>query len=497
MHIKLTRIETLISSVLIFTIIFAIAQIGLLTNNFNKQAHYHQANILYASEMLTYKLNKKADKVSRQQVYEQQLRAEIERRQSINTIDTQNALNTKNLYDKLIVADLVDMQLYTYVRGVLTDSMPILSKGKIGSRWETPAGLYSITTKTENHWSSIAEVTLPYSLPFYGNFFIHGWPTNKDGSDVPAGYSGGCIRLSTPDSRRLFNFADVGTKVLVVNSPDIQSNSVINITGPDPRGISADSYLIANIHTGKIYTQKNIYKKRPIASITKLITSLVSNAVIRYSAKIPIIAGPPIRQSDYRQFYKGVRVRSIDTVYPILMESNNAVAHAVARYYGQYNFLAKMERQVKAIGMDNTSLADASGLSSQNISTARDLFKLARYLYNNSQFLLNVTRLKSQTIYAGGNKYNINNLNHFSDNTSFVGGKTGYTRAAGQTMLSIFNAEIDGEVVTIAIIILGSNKRKDDVSSLYNWFTKYARTQKSQNNIFTKDGITHISNSAL
>lgn len=263
-----------------------------------------------------------------------------------------------------------------------------------------------------------------------------------------------------------------------------------------PSGISARAYLIADMHTGKIYTQKNIDSQRPIASITKLITALTIDATIPHDAQVPIIASDPIGKSDYQQLHKGTEIAAIDTIFPLLMESNNAVAHALAKHYGTSDFITKMSQQVQRIGMEHTEIADASGISAHNTSTARDLFKLARHIYTNSQFLLSVTRLESQTIYGSGHTYNITNHNHFSSNPNFIGGKTGYTNAAKQTMLSIFKADIAGEKHAIAIIILGSDRRKKDISGLYKWFIKHASKSTGHNKIFAEGGVTHITGSS-
>ncbi len=271
----------------------------------------------------------------------------------------------------------------------------------------------------------------------------------------------------------------------------------ITIQGSMPIRISARAYLVADVHTGKIYAQKNIDTQRPIASITKLLTALTIDATIPHDDQVPIVAHTPIVRSDYKQIHKGAEIKAVDTVFPLLMESNNAVAHALAGHYGTNDFITKMAEQVRAIGMEHTEIADASGISPHNTSTARDLFKLARYVYTHSQFLLDVTRLNSQTIYSGEHTYNITNHNHFSSDPNFIGGKTGYTNAARQTMLSLFKANIDGEERTIAIIILGSDKRKKDVAGLYSWFTKHASKDKPRNEIFAEGDVTHISGAAL
>ncbi len=496
MHIKLTKFEMVISTILLFAILISLIQIYQSKRVYQKQILQDQASVIYATELLKYYSNERKyksenfDKIkTKQDLYSQP------NLNTLDIIDTQNISKINKLYDKLIVADLNEMEIKLFKSGILVSTYPLLSKGKSGSRWETPAGLYSIAIKKRNHFSSIGKVNMPYSMQFFGNFFIHGWPTYPDGTPVPDGYSGGCLRLGTKDAEEVFKFVELGTKLLIKNNKIDTSKTnkqTVLISKKPIKNISADAYLIADINSGTIYAQKNIDKKRSIASITKLITALTANANIRYSALIPITANTPISTKDYQQIKKGDKIKITDTTYPLLMESNNAVAHAIAGYYGTNNFLNKMRQQIKAIEMDNTQVYDASGISPENKSTARDLFKLAQYLYNNSQFLLSITALNSKTIRSDTTVYSIHNHNHFSNNSNFIGGKTGYTRAAKQTMLTIFKTNINNKEHTIAIIILGSDKRKEDVLSLYNWFTKHAILERINNKIIVKEDRTHI-----
>ncbi|PIP46640.1 MAG: hypothetical protein COX15_00070, partial [Candidatus Colwellbacteria bacterium CG23_combo_of_CG06-09_8_20_14_all_42_19] len=83
-----------------------------------------------------------------------------------------------------------------YEKGVFVNEFAILSKGKEGSWWETPAGLYKVQSKEKEHFSSFGRVYQPWSMAFQGNFFIHGWPYYPGGRAVESTYSGGCIRLA-------------------------------------------------------------------------------------------------------------------------------------------------------------------------------------------------------------------------------------------------------------------------------------------------------------
>ena len=75
-----------------------------------------------------------------------------------------------------IEVDLTQMELRYFEAGVLTDSMEILAKGKRGTFWETPAGLYKVEDTEERYYSNLGQMYQPWTILFQGNFFIHGWP---------------------------------------------------------------------------------------------------------------------------------------------------------------------------------------------------------------------------------------------------------------------------------------------------------------------------------
>ena len=114
-----------------------------------------------------------------------------------------------------LFANLTDLELQTYQKGALARSSKILAKGKNGSLFETPSGYYTIRGKESNHFSTIGKVWMPWSMHFFGNYFIHGWPYYPDGAPVAEAFSGGCIRLSDTDAKEIFTAAKVGMPVLV------------------------------------------------------------------------------------------------------------------------------------------------------------------------------------------------------------------------------------------------------------------------------------------
>lgn len=370
---------------------------------------------------------------------------------------------------KFIAADLVAMKLYLYQDGTIVKDYPIQTKGKPGTPWETPSGLYSIKTKEENHFSSIGKVYMPYSMQFYGNYFIHGWTYYPDGTPTAASFSGGCIKLRTDDAQAVFEFSELGTPVFVYdNKQDTPLPKLLLGKVPKPP-IEAASYLIADIDTGDIYAERDSKIQRPIASITKLMTALVANETISLDKKVSVPEGvlynpPRATSTNSKTFLVN------DLFYPLLMQSSNGVAHSLADYYGTKAFVGWMNATARSLDMTASTFADASGISADNVSTTEDLFRLLAYLANKKSFVLKITESESKTITADdGSVYKVANVNTPSFEPPFLGGKAGQTTAAQETFASIATVSTSDGPRRIAIIVLGSPDQIADTRALAQW----------------------------
>ncbi|HUO56063.1 MAG TPA: L,D-transpeptidase family protein [Candidatus Paceibacterota bacterium] len=374
---------------------------------------------------------------------------------------------------KFIAADLVHMVLYLYQDGTTTAEYPILTKGKPGTPWETPSGYYSILSKQKDFVNGWEQVKMPYSMQFYGNYFIHGWPTYEDGTPVDSSYSGGCIRLSTEDAAKVFAFADIGTGVFVYDTGAATSAPPLIVT-TSPLPVSADAYLVADLDTGDVYAEHNAEEQLPIASVTKLMTALVANEVIMFDRSVTVPRGE-LHDIDVATDTTPETFKVGDLLYPLLMESNNSIADTLAAYWGKGAFVSWMNSQAKALDMASTTFVDPSGVSAQNVSTPDDLYRLAVYLANKKSFVWKITSTPEKAITADdGSSYTFNNFNEFSASSTFIGGKVGHTDAANDTMVSVFSVPIDGEVRRIAVIVLNSQNYTTDTQALVDWFTQSA-----------------------
>jgi hypothetical protein len=369
-----------------------------------------------------------------------------------------------------IESDLSNMVLRVYQNGREAASVKILSKGREGSWWETPAGLYQVQGKEKNHFSTFGQVNMPWSLPFQGNFFIHGWPEYPDGTPVAPGYSGGCIRLANEDAERVFNLVSKNTPVLV-REKDFESDGYAY--EPQVPQVEAMSYLAADLKSNYVFTHKDKEEVRPIASLTKLMTALIATEYINIESDITITSDMIVNTSKPR-LVAGQRVSVLDLLHLLLEESSNEAATAIAKSYygGERGFVSLMNSKAQAIGMKNAKFVDASGKGAGNVASTEDLFALAKYLYNNRQFVLGISRgVQTNNAYQKTIYSNIENYNLFTGQKDFIGGKTGLSTAAQGTSLMVFERKVNGTVRPIVLVLLGSSHSDAETKSLYSWFT--------------------------
>ncbi|MFA6458907.1 MAG: L,D-transpeptidase family protein [Candidatus Paceibacterota bacterium] len=372
-------------------------------------------------------------------------------------------------------ADLSAMKIRVYKSGNLYLEVPIITKGRPGSWWETPAGLYKISSKEKTHFSGMGHVWMPWSMNFQGNFYIHGRTYYPDGTLTSNAYTGGCIRLSTEDAERVFNAIDVGTPILVFE----QKFSPDNFTYVDSiPTLSAPFYLSADLQNNHVFVSHNSTNTVPIASITKLITALVTTEYINLDSVATVPKSAVVYTSKPR-LKPGQEYTIYQLLFPLLMESSNEAAETIARHYGRDNFIKRMNDKAVSIGMTHSHFADPSGASENNVGTAEDLFMLAKYIYNNRSFIFNITAGKlKDSAYGSSGFSDMSNFNDFTDNEYFLGGKNGKTTAAAESNLSVFEFPVGNTKRPVVTIVLRSQDGKTDSETLIDYTLNNFRQSK-------------------
>lgn len=361
-----------------------------------------------------------------------------------------------------VEVDLTKRQLRYFDDGVLFHSAAITAVGETGSWWETPSGLYKVEEKHEREFSNIGQVYLPWQLNFEGNFVIHGWPTYPDEAPVPAGMAVGGIRVSDESAEALYHAVDEGTPVLVHAAPKAVDTFVYELEVPD---INAQ-YLIADIENGTVLAASDMSERAPIASVTKLMTAVVASEELDLDGRVQV-TDPTFVTSLIPRLSERSSVSMYSLLQLLLVESSNEAAETIAGEMGRAEFMEAMNAKARQLGMLNTTFADPSGLSSENVSTLGDLYTLTKYIRENRQFIFDITaRNEIGSARTGGDFGGLMNFNSIDGLNNFVGGKIGETMAAGQTSVSLHEIEFKGETRTLAVILLGSEQRSADIKSL-------------------------------
>lgn len=364
--------------------------------------------------------------------------------------------------------NLDKMKINLFKGGILIKKVSILAKGDDFGWGGSAVGLYSILRGYKLSYSNIENVYMPYALHYYGKYYIHGEPYYPSGEILDSSVSGGCLRLKNEDAEEIFQLSDLNMPVLVI---DKEKDYIEYSDVSKKPNVSAKSFLVADLDSGFIFAQKDFSEPLPIASLTKLMTAVVVTENI--DLKRSVLINQNILDSGYgvtEGLDVGERFRIVELFYPLLIESSNDVAFALTRFLGEEKTIDLMNKKAKSILMENTRFVEPSGFNPDNISTAKDLFYLARYILNNRYPILEITKGNRVTSF-GSVAFDIEKLwnkNLFILDPTFIGGKTGFIKESGNTGLFIF--DFNGR--KIAFIFLGSSDLKLDTQKLYIWLQK-------------------------
>ncbi|OIO29279.1 hypothetical protein COX93_01590 [Candidatus Nomurabacteria bacterium CG_4_10_14_0_2_um_filter_30_12] len=233
--------------------------------------------------------------------------------------------------------------------------------------------------------------------------------------------------------------------------------------------ISANAYLIGDLDTGEIIISKNQDQQFPIASVSKLMTATVATDLTREDDITKVSKKALSTYGQNGNFKLGEKIKVTDLIYPLLLESSNDAAEIIAEHFDRNIFLKKMNQEALRLDLSKTTFSDPSGLSSKNQSTVLDMFKLAGYIDQKKPDLLQITTKKSYSTKS----HNWFSTNQFLLEDGYLGGKSGYTDPAKETVVSLFSIPL-GETGTrnIAITLLQSKDRYKDVENLLQYLNK-------------------------
>ncbi len=219
--------------------------------------------------------------------------------------------------------------------------------------------------------------------------------------------------------------------------------------------------FVQDLQSSTVLYDKNSDEVRPIASISKLMTALVvaeSGLPMNEMLRISDADVDRMRYSRSR-LPVGTELSRADMLHLALMSSENRAAHALGRYYpgGMPAFVRAMNDKARALGMRNTRFVEPTGLSSDNVSSPRDLVKLLQATSKQALIHRYTTDDKYEVAVGRGRQLVYNNTNRLVRNADWdiKVSKTGFINEAGECLVML--TRIDNR--DVAIVLLNSTGR--------------------------------------
>lgn len=199
--------------------------------------------------------------------------------------------------------------------------------------------------------------------------------------------------------------------------------------------LSATAAILMDADSGRILYEKQADRKMLIASTTKIMTALVAIENANLSETVTVSANAAGTEGSSMYLKAGEKLSLETLLYGLLLSSGNDAAVAVADHVSGSveDFVGLMNGKARTLGMADTSFANPNGLDHEaHYSTARDMAKLACAALEN-ETLMRIASTRSVSI-NGRTMTNHNKL--LTMQRGCIGLKTGYTRAAGRTLVS-------------------------------------------------------------
>lgn len=267
--------------------------------------------------------------------------------------------------------------------------------------------------------------------------------------------------------------------------------SILNLTSlgnsktKDPKtyDLNARAAVVIDAKTQRILFDKNAHEIMPMASTTKILTSLVALKYGNLDKKFEISSQASSIRGSRVGYKKNEQISLRELLYGLMFKSGNDAAIAIAEGIAgsTEEFCKLMNEYAKEIGIFDSHFESPHGLDSQNhYSTAYDLAILTSKIKEIDFFNeLSKTKQYSDTNFSRSYQ-NINKILYMVPQAT--GTKTGYTGQAGKCLVSSFNMGNDNEII---VVVLNCTPRWKSSEWLYN----YTKENFEFKRVFSKNDV--------
>jgi len=231
--------------------------------------------------------------------------------------------------------------------------------------------------------------------------------------------------------------------------------------------LSAQGIYVVYLPSFTPILEKNSHQKFLPASTAKIISALVTFDIYKPDQIIEV--KKTISDGQLMGLIPGEKITVENLIYGLLIHSGNDAAYVLAQNFGYQKFVDLMNQKAKELKMNNTHFTDPAGLNedSNQYTTPFDLALAARVILNHP-YLSKIVAIKEITVSDIDFKYfhHLVNVNKLLGEIPGVGGvKTGYTREAGQNLVSFYKK--NGH--QFIIVVLKSENRFLDTENIIDW----------------------------
>lgn len=243
---------------------------------------------------------------------------------------------------------------------------------------------------------------------------------------------------------------------------------------PDIRAAAA---IIFNPANGQVLWEENAQDKRSIASITKVMTTVVFLEDNPDLTQEITVERSDTYAASTTYLKANERVTLGDVLHLVLIASDNAAARVLARmsHGGTAAFIERMNEKALELGLENTSFADPSGLNPANVSSAYDLSRLISFAAADER-IAPIMQTATYTVKTSRRSINIHSTNRLvMEGMDVIGGKTGFISKSGYCLATLLRLPQSNNQVAFVVLGAQSNPgRFWETRHLFNWLSEKA-----------------------
>nr|WP_279626553.1 D-alanyl-D-alanine carboxypeptidase family protein [Halobacillus karajensis] len=254
--------------------------------------------------------------------------------------------------------------------------------------------------------------------------------------------------------------------------------------------VSAERAVLMDAESGRVLFEKNAYDPTLIASTTKIMTAIIAIESGMMEEDVKVSKRAVYTEGSSIYLTENEKIPLKDLVYGLMLRSGNDSAVAIAEHVGGSveGFVHLMNEKAAWLGMNNSHFENPHGLDGEtHYSSAYDLGLLMAYSMKNDTF----REVTGSELYRSENRdYSWRNKNkmltQYYEPTN--GGKTGFTKAAGRTLVT--SAEKDG--MELIAVTLRASDDWNDHKRMFEWgFNNFETVKLQSEGVVEANGQTY------